>query len=90
MAAANPRLVVMLSAVPRDAWSPTQGLCFSNVKGRTGLYLGAAEVFPNERQVAAEPELLPEEPERIVQLAVAKAKELPVLFYGSSSVYADF
>ena len=36
-----------------------------------------------------EPELLPEQPEAIVELAVQKAQEQPVLFYGKSSIYAS-
>ena len=85
-----PRHLILLSAVPRDAWTGTQELCFTTIKGREGRYIDASSVFPNRRnEEGEEPELLPEDPEAIVKLAVKKAKEQPVLFYGKSSVYEN-
>ena len=34
-----------------------------------------------------EPELLPEDPSKLLELAVKKAKEQPVLFWGKASVF---
>ena len=47
-------------------------------------------VFPLARGRAKEnePKLLPLNPKKIVELAVQKSKEQPVLFYGKLSVYA--
>ena len=84
-----PRHLVLLSAVPREAWTGTQKLCFTTVKGREGKYIDASCVFPSRQtEESNEPELLPEEPEAIVKLAVQKSQEQPVLFYGKSSIYA--
>ena len=78
-----PRHLVLLSAVPRAAWTGTQQLCFTTIKGREGRYIDASCVFPSRQtEESNEPELLPEEPEAIIALAVQKAQEQPVLFYG--------
>ena len=47
-------------------------------------------MFPIARGKAKEnePMLLPLNPKKIVELAVQKSKEQPVLFYGKASVYA--
>ena len=83
-----PRHLILLSAVPKDAWTGTQLLCFTTIKGREGRYIDASGVFPSRQsEDANQPELLPEEPEAIVALAVQKAQEQPVLFYGRSSLY---
>ena len=88
---ACPRHILLLSAVPKESWNGTQRLCFQSVKGRKGIYLDATGVFPAVRGEPSEdlPELLPEEPEAIVQLAVKKAKEQPVLFWGGSKIYSE-
>ena len=58
------------------------------MKNRQGRYIDVRSIFPTKiDQEEAEP--LPEEPADIVKLAVKKAKEQPVLFWGESSVYAS-
>ena len=86
----SPKQLVLLSAVPREAWNGAQKLCFSTVKGRKGKYLDASCVFPAQRRDRAnlEPELLPEGCSEILNLAIKIAKKQPVLFWGKSSVYA--
>ena len=84
---AQPRHVVLLSAVPKEAWTPEQRLCFNNKKGKQDTYIDARCVFPPQGSADQEPEPLPLAPEDILKLAVKKAKEQPVLFYGKSSVY---
>lgn len=84
-------MMVLLSAVPKESLSGSQRLCFRTVKGKEGGYLDARNVFPNQRGSvpSSEPELLPEDPAKIVEKAVSIAKEQPVLFWGRSSVYGD-
>ena len=83
--------LVLLSAVPREEWTGTQKLCFNTVKGREGMYVDVIGVFPAQRgEQADQPELLPEGPEDILNLAVRMAKEKPVIFWGKSSVYAGY
>ena len=81
--------VLLLSAVPQEAWSGAQKLSFSTIKGYKPLYLDARCLFPKEKSLAAdyEPELLPLDTEDILKLASKKAETQPVLFYGSSSTY---
>ena len=80
---AYPRHLVLLSAVPRSAWTGAQKLCFKTVKDREGKYLDVQDVFPAQRAKQAEgPRLLPESPGEILKLAVNMAKEQPVFFYG--------
>ena len=80
---------MLISAVPREAWSGTQKLCFQDGKRRAGKYLDVKAVFPSRRsEDADEPELLSESAEEIVKLAVEKAKVQPVLFYGKSTMYS--
>ena len=85
-----PKHLVLLSAVPREAWSGTQKLYLCTVKVRKGKYLDASCVFPVGGQRGdKEPKLLPEGPEDILKLAIQMAMEQPVLFWGKSSVYED-
>jgi hypothetical protein len=89
LALSYPRHLVLISAVPREAWSGTQRLCFQDGKRRAGKYLDVKAVFPLRRnEDGDEPELLPESADEIVKLAVEKAKVQPVLFYGKSTVYS--
>ena len=48
------------------------------------------KVFPADRRkdLENEPEILPIDPEELIEFAAAKAKVSPVLFWGSSSCYA--
>ena len=43
---AQPRHVVLLSAVPKEAWTAMQRLCFRNKQGKQGAYVDARCVFP--------------------------------------------
>ena len=62
--------------MPREAWTGTQQLCFTTIKGKEGRYIDASSVFPaRQTEEAEEPELLPEDPEAIVTLAVQMARE---------------
>ena len=65
-------------------------MCFSKIRGRLHQYVDARCLFPTGRSVTSEDELelLPENPEAIVKLAVEQAKEQPLIFWGESSVYA--
>ena len=75
-ALSNPKHLVLLSAVPREAWNGTQRLCFNSVKGRKGNYLDASCVFPmHNGGKALEPELLPESPAEILKLALKLSKQ---------------
>ena len=78
----------MVSAVAREAWTGTQELCFRTAKNKEGKYIETQTVFPSHRS-DSHPELLPEDPKEIVELAVKKARQQPVLFWGKSSVYAS-
>ena len=57
-----------------------------------GKYIDARSVFPSKSNGEGDfqPELLPQSPGDIIKLAASKAKELPVLFYGRSSIYENF
>ena len=86
---AYPKHLVLLSAVPRNAWTGTQSLCFSTIKGRHSKHIDVDGVFPSKKgDEEDQPELLPEEPTEIVAFAVKRAARQPVLFYGKSSVYS--
>ena len=65
-------------------------MCFSNAKGRQGIYFDARRVFPIERMQGKKkvPEVLPADPEALVKFAVAKSLNQPVLFWGGSSQYS--
>ena len=75
-----PKSWVLLSALPRESWSPAQQLSFHGAKGRSGFYIDTTCVVPQDRRLT----------ELLVQLAVARSQECPVLFWGKSSVYAGF
>ena len=88
LAIAQPRHVVLLSAVPKESWTGTQRLSFRNKQGKPGTYLDVKCVFPQQRQEGdGAPEPLPEDPKDIVKLAVKMSKQQAVLFYGKKSVY---
>ena len=64
-----PRGFVLLSALPKAAWSKLQCLCFDAPEGKTGCYVDTACVFPTERQNQpdAVSRLLPLEPALILE-----------------------
>jgi len=85
-----PKKLVLLSAIPRSTWSPTQELSFSTIKNKTALYIDASCVFPAAKLAAnlKEPEPLPSKPDLLVEFAVARSKEVAILFWGKSSTYS--
>ena len=86
-----PRRFVLLSAFERSNWSGIQTLSFEASPGKTARYLDANPVFPQALPAGnvIKPKLLPDEPRKILHLAVSQSKRNPVLFWGSSKVYMD-
>ena len=58
------------------------------MRSKKARYLDVRGVFKAKQDEDQEPDFLDEDPKKIVEFAVQKAKEQPVLFYGKSSVYA--
>ena len=70
-----PRRLILLSAQGKEEWTRTQALSFQTGKGRVARYIDATIAFPKERKVEleSEPDILPEDPELLVEHAVQQS-----------------
>ena len=76
LALAKIKKIVLLSALPRSSWSPTQEMAFRSFQNGKGKYADASCIFPVGSQTRPSDiqGVLPVKPEDIVSESVGKSK----------------